>query len=228
MRALVLLAFLAQPLAAQEVAPTILMTGLDRPWEITWGPDDRLWVTERTTGRILRINPDTAEVAVAGTVPDVLAPGWQDGLLGIAPHPGLLNGSPYVFAAQTYQDKTLPADPTIKDPASPYAHLYTRILRLTHDPATGTLSDPLVLIQGLPAGGDHNSGRLQIGPDGMLYYSMGDHGHNQLGNWCLPIEAQRLPTAQELAAGDYAAYVGKVLRIAPDGSIPPEDRKSVV
>ena len=59
---------------------------------------------------------------------------------------------------------------------------------------SGTLSDPLDLIAGLPVSNDHVSGRLKIGPDKKLYFTIGDEGHNQLGNFCLPIEAQRLPT----------------------------------
>jgi glucose/arabinose dehydrogenase len=33
-------------------------TGLDTPWEITWGPDGWIWMTERY-GRISRVNPES-------------------------------------------------------------------------------------------------------------------------------------------------------------------------
>jgi PQQ-dependent dehydrogenase (s-GDH family) len=220
---LVLALLPALPLVAQEVTPRVLVEGLASPWEITWGPDDRLWVTERTAGRILRVDPDSGEISVAAVIGDALAPGWQDGLLGLALHPDLLTGAPQVFAAYTYADPDRPPDPGVSDPDSPYARLHARIVRLTFDPATGTLRDPVTVIEGLPAGSDHNAGRLKLGPDGMLYYTIGDMGHNQLANWCLPIEAQRLPTAAEITAGDYAAYVGKSLRIRPDGGIPADN-----
>ena len=79
------------------------------------------------------------------------------------------------------------------------------------------------MIEGLIAGDDHNAGRLKIGPDGMLYLTQGDHGANQFGNFCKPVGAQDLPTAEQVAAGDYANYQGKVLRMTPDGGIPDDN-----
>jgi PQQ-dependent dehydrogenase (s-GDH family) len=204
---------------------TVLIENLNAPWELTYGPDNMLWVTERAAGQILRIDPITGESHVAAMIDEVSAPGWQDGLLGMALHPELLEGTgqDIVYAAYTYVDPDLPADPAISDARSPYAHLYAKIVQLTYDPGTGLLSDPVTVIDGLPAGSDHNSGRLKLGPDGMLYYTIGDMGNDQLGNWCIPIAAQTLPTADQMAAGDYAAYEGKVLRISTDGTVPADN-----
>src|SRR5262249_21289866 len=153
----------------------------------------------------------TAAIEIA----DVFARGGQDGLLGLALHPDLLKGkgSDFVYTAYTYRDKTRPPREAIADRSSPYRQLYTKIVRLSYDRATGKLHDPVELISGLPASSDHNSGRMKIGPDGKLYYTIGDGGHNQLANACMPIEAQRLPTAAEIKAADYAAYQGKSLRL---------------
>ncbi len=200
----------------------VLVTGLQGPWEVTWGPDDFLWVTQRTSGRIVRVDPKDGMESVAIDLPDVVAPGAQDGLLGMALHPELLKGTgnEYVFTAYTYVDKALGPDETVRDPHSPYRFLYTKIVRLTYDPATEKLGDPMVLIAGLPASNDHNSGRMKIGPDGKLYFTIGEGGNNRLGNACIPIQAQRLPTADEVAATDWFAYQGKSLRLNLDGSIP--------
>ena len=153
------------------------------------------------------------------------APGGQDGLLGLALHPELLKGTgnDYVYTAYTYADEGRGPDETVTDPSSPYRFLYTKLVRLTYDQATGQLSDPVELIAGLPASNDHNSGRMKIGPDLKLYYTIGDGGKNQLGNWCIPIEAQRLPTADEIGAKNYIAYQGKSLRLNLDGSIPDDN-----
>lgn len=203
----------------------VLTTGLEGPWELTWGPDDYLWVTERTAGRITRVNPADGSKHVAITLPEVSAPGGQDGLLGMALDPGLLKGTgnDYVYTAYTYVDKSRGGVTWVSDPQSPYHDLYTKLVRLTYDPATGLLSDPVELIAGLPAYNDHNSGRMKIGPDGKLYYTIGDGGKDQLGNWCIPIEAQRLPTADEVAAKNYIAYQGKSLRLNLDGTIPEDN-----
>lgn len=204
---------------------TVLVDGLANPWEITWGPDDFLWVTERTAGRVVRIAPINGRVIEALTIDEVAAPGGQDGLLGMALDPDLLKGRgrDYAYVGYTYVDQARGPDVTVPDPESPYRFLYAKIVRFTYEGTTGHLVDPVTLIDGLPASNDHNSGRMKIGPDGKLYYTIGDGGKNQLGNACLTIEAQRLPTAAEVAAGDWIAYQGKSLRLNRDGSIPDDN-----
>lgn len=209
----------------KQFEQTVLTDGLEGPWEITWGPDGWLWVTERTGGKVTRVNPADGEKKVAIDIEEVSAPGGQDGLLGMALHPELLKGTgnDFVYVSYTYVDKSLGGIPWVDDPSSPYHDLWVKIVRLTYDEASGTLSEPQVLIDAVPAKNDHNSGRLKFGPDSKLYYTIGDGGKDQLGNWCIPIEAQRLPTAEEMAKPDYMAYQGKTLRLNLDGSIPDDN-----
>lgn len=82
------------------------------------------------------------------------------------------------------------------------------------------LVDPVDVLTDLPGGVDHQSGRLRIGADDKLYYAIGDQGANQFERWCDPIQAQWLPTAAEVAAGDWSAYRGKTLRLERDGTVP--------
>ena len=77
----------------------------------------------------------------------------------------------------------------------------------------------------MPAGNDHVAGRLKIGPDRKLYLTIGDQGNNQLGNFCLAVESQRLPTQKEINDKNYVAYVGKSLRLNLDGSVPKDNPK---
>jgi PQQ-dependent dehydrogenase (s-GDH family) len=209
----------------QQFDEKVLVSGLQNPWEITWGPDNYLWVTERTGGSIIRVNPADGSRKLAIHFPDAVSPGGQDGILGLALHPGLLKekGSDYVYTAYTYIDKGRPPRLTVIDPSSPYRYLFTKIVRVSYEPTTGVLDHPLTLIDGLPASTDHNSGRMKIGPDDKLYYTIGDGGNDQLGNWCVPIQAQRLPTANEVAAKDWFAYQGKSLRLNLDGTIPADN-----
>jgi len=216
----------------KQFRKSVVASGLAGPWEMTWGPDNMLWVTERTGKRITRVNPANGQKTVAITIPEVSAPGGQDGLLGMALHPDLLrnsgdrnSGNDYVYIGYTYVDEAKGAHADVPDPRSPYRFLYTKIVRLTYDKSTGTLTKPLDLITGMPAGNDHQSGRVKIGPDRKLYYTIGDQGNNQLGNFCRAVESQRLPTQQEIAAKNYAAYVGKSLRLNLDGSIPSDNPK---
>src|SRR5579863_4956896 len=203
----------------------IVTTGLKGPWEITWGPDNFLWVTERLAGRVTRVNPVTGEKTTAIEIKEVAALGGQDGLLGMALHPDLLKGKghDWVFVAYTYLDASLPPLATSPHADSRYRNMHAKIVRLTFDAASQTLRDPVEVIAGLVASTDHNSGRLKIGPDLKLYYTIGDGGHDQLDNVCIPIEAQRLPTAEEIAAKNYFAYQGKSLRLNLDGSIPDDN-----
>jgi PQQ-dependent dehydrogenase (s-GDH family) len=207
------------PASGEDFASGVLTNGLSNPFEITFGPDGFIWTTERTAGRVTRIDPVTGEKSTLLTIPGVVAtPGKQDGLLGMALHPDLFRGAaheshgqhPHVFLSYTYDGDP---DPDLLDRRQ-------RIVRYTYDAEHGTLEDPEELISGLLASDDHNSGRLKYGPDGTLYYTIGDRGNNQGANTCRTIESQRLPTQEEVDAEDWTAYQGKVLRLALDGSIP--------
>ena len=92
--------------AQLQVGSTILeerevVDGLDVPWEIKWGPDDFLWITERD-GIVSRINVETGEKHVILDIQDEVWQSSESGLLGMEIHPDFNNGSPYVFLAYTY------------------------------------------------------------------------------------------------------------------------------
>ncbi|MDR0807328.1 MAG: PQQ-dependent sugar dehydrogenase [Enterobacteriaceae bacterium] len=197
---------------AEPFESTILTTDLAFPWDMVWGPDNYLWVTERQGKRITRVNPTTGEKQVVATLDKVHVGPQHEGVLGLALAPDFLKdgSSNYLYTSYTYMDG--------KDE-------HTRIVRLQYDPQTQTVKDgsETTLIEGLPAGDDHNAGRLRFGPDDKLYYTIGEQGHNQGVNFCKHIEAQRLPTAAELAKHDYVSYAGKSLRLNTDGTVPADN-----
>ncbi|WP_052430576.1 PQQ-dependent sugar dehydrogenase [Hymenobacter sp. DG25B] len=149
---------IAQPSTVQvgntTVTVTTLATQLDTPWELLWGPDNFLWLTERP-GRISRINPTTGEVALLLTVPEVAEEG-EGGLLGMALHPAFAT-SPYVYVVYTYL-----ASGQIRE----------KLVRYTY--TGGTLNSPVSLIAEIPAARIHSGSRLLFLPDGNLLMSTGD------------------------------------------------------
>ena len=196
---------------AETFTMRVVASGLANPWEVTWGPDGFLWVTERTGFRVTRVNPADGTRRVALTLDDVYQSVVQDGLLGMALHPDLLRarGRDYVYLAYTYD-----ANP------GPGVTRRLRVRRYTYDATAQTLGSPVVVLDNLPAHDDHGGGRLAIGPDGKLYLSRGDHGANFLQNYCLANRAQDLPTAKDVGARDWSTYQGKILRMELDGTIP--------
>ncbi|MDS4039457.1 PQQ-dependent sugar dehydrogenase [Citrobacter amalonaticus] len=198
------------PVAAEPFKTSVLINGLDAPWDMVWGPDNWLWVTERKASSIDRINPQTGEKQITITLPNVHTGLQHEGILGLALSPNFMKsgGDKYVYTAYTYMDGE---------------NEHAKIVRLEYDEKTHKLGNETVVLAGFPAGNDHNGGRLRFGPDGKLYYTIGEQGHNQGGNFCKPIEAQRVPTIDELEKKDYSAYTGKVLRLNIDGSVPDDN-----
>jgi PQQ-dependent dehydrogenase (s-GDH family) len=225
------LLFALGPLATAQVAPgpnvnpravwsnpperftsRVVTSGLEDPWEVTFGPDGWLWITERVGKRVVRVDPASGTRKVAITIDEVQQELAQDGLLGLALHPQLLRGSNYVYVMYTYD-----ADP------GPAAERRAKIRRYTYDAASQQLREPLDLLANLPHGPDHGASRIVFGPDGKLYASRGDHGSNFLAYYCEPIRAQELPTAVDIAARNWRGYEGKILRVDLDGSIPADN-----
>lgn len=183
---------------------------LNTPWDLHYGPDDFLWVTEREAGRVVRVNPATGARDELIRITAVFTDARQDGLLGIAIPDDLLTGDPFVYLSYTYQVN---------------GERRQRLARYTYtiDGENGNLVEPLTLIENLPASNDHNSGRLILGPDEKLYYTIGDQGGNQNRNYCNPILSQVLPTQEQVDQLDWTNYPGKLLRLNLDGSIPDDN-----
>jgi glucose/arabinose dehydrogenase len=175
--------FVAPSSSAQELDVEVVVSDLATIWAIDFAPDGRIFLTERS-GRIRtvrdgRLDP---EPWMSLEVVEVA----ESGLLGLALDPDFARNG-YVYVAYTY--------------ATGDGGLQNRLVRLREDPVTGRGAFDTVLLDDVRGGRVHDGGRVEFGPDGKLYWTMGETGSPEL--------AQSLDT-----------WNGKILRINPDSSIP--------
>jgi glucose/arabinose dehydrogenase len=121
------------------------------PWGIGFLPDGSALVTERDSGRVLRVTPGHAREV--GRIDETRAEG-ESGLLGLAVSPSYAENRRVFVYTSTDTDN--------------------RVLRMTFD--QGRLGRPTPILTGIPHGFIHDGGRLAFGPDGYLYVSTGETG----------------------------------------------------
>ncbi len=163
--------------------PSVLITGLSAPWSVVRVASGSALISERDTAKILEYTA-AGNVRVVTTI-DGVAHGGEGGLLGLTVlDAGALS---YLYAYYT----------TSTD---------NRIVRM---PLLGTAGAYRVgnqepILTGIAKSGNHNGGRIEIGPDDKLYATVGDAGQ--------PSRSQ-----------DLASLNGKILRINLDGSVPKDN-----
>lgn len=140
------------PLPNVDLAAEVVASGLDTVWELAWGPDGAVWITERG-GRISRFNPSSGAVTPVGQV--AVSEIGEGGLMGLAFHPDFAT-SPWVYVAHTYSA----------------AGTRNRVIRMRYDGTS--LGSPEVILADIPGSSIHNGSRLAIGPDRFLYVTTGD------------------------------------------------------
>jgi glucose/arabinose dehydrogenase len=157
-------------------------SGLVAPWSLAFLPDGQALVSERN-GNILLVERDgrLVELGEINILEDD-----ESGLMGIAVHPDFPNPA-YVYAMYTWYAR---------------GNTGNAIARFRLDGYR--LADGVNLIENIPAGDNHNGGRIGFGPDGMLYVGTGDIFQRRL--------AQRMDS-----------LAGKILRFRPDGGIPADN-----
>ncbi len=173
---------ITQNIDANDNSPKVIATGLDTPWAIVTLPDGNIMVTERT-GNLVVLDKVSGAKILNMEIPDVVSRG-EGGLMGLALDPRFKDNGYIYFTAQGQNGIT------------------NRVVRYTFK--DNELRDPFGIIDGIPAGSNHNGGRIAFGPDGLLYITAGEAGVSTL-------------------AQNTKSLGGKILRLNADGTIPKDN-----
>jgi len=149
-----------EPPGAVDIRDSVVVSNLNFPWEILWGPDNSIWMTERG-GRVSRVNPTTGVVTPLLTIADVV-PNNEGGLLGMVLHPDFAT-IPQVFVVYDYNN---------------VSNYREKVVRYTYNGTT--LTNPTILIDNIAASSIHNGSRLVITPDLKLFITTGDASNQSL------------------------------------------------
>jgi glucose/arabinose dehydrogenase/PKD repeat protein len=175
-----------------------LVAGVESPTALAFTPDGRLLVT--TQFGTLRVVQDGVLLGQpALDLNGVVCTADEEGLLGVAVDPSFVsNGFVYAYYTRNKGGACV-----------------NRVSRFTMSGSTVALASEAVLLDEIPATGNHNAGDLRFGNDGYLYVSVGDGGCDWAGN-------SGCAGAND-AARDEHVLVGKILRITSTGGIPPSN-----
>jgi glucose/arabinose dehydrogenase len=186
-----------------------LITNIGGPTAIAFTPDGRLLIT--TQGGQLQVYQNGTLLATAALdLSSRLCADSERGLLGVAVDPEF-SGNRFIYLYYTFNKfATCPSgQPT--NPNNPVNRVSRFILG--NDNIVDPGSEEILINNIHSPNGNHNGGDLQFGKDGFLYISVGDGGADYAGD--------SGGGGANDAARDRHVMLGKILRIARDGSIPP-------
>lgn len=135
------------------IQQTIVATNLNVPWDMVYGQDGWIWITE-LGGNIKRMNPTTYEMQQIFTIPDVALFGFSVGLHSMVLDPNFVT-SPYLYVHYANTTTT------------------SKIVRYEYDATNNTLINPQIILGNIPAGVSHNGSRMVILGD-KLFITLGD------------------------------------------------------
>ena len=175
--------------------------GLDFPTSMSFVGNNDILVTEKNTGLVKRVLDGNIQDTPLLDVP--VANGIERGLLGIAAskHP---DGKMFVFLSYTESGNDEDGSDVDRqvDPSGNRLYRYEYV--------DGQLINPLLLLDltATPINfrGEHNGGKILIGPDNNVYFMVGEVGGHRT-------------QAQNIMDGPGPNGLGGVLRITQDGGI---------
>src|SRR6218665_188860 len=207
---------------SQNFTRSELSATLRTPWELTYGADNFLWVTD-SGGKVSRVDPAIGNKIVVYAAGDYypgspleqsplcFQPNIGVGTLGLALHPDF-PGTPYIYYVYSYNSGSN---------AAPVTRF--KIVRLTWNPATASVTAATDLVLMMPTGYDHLGGRLlavKQNGNSYLYMSCGDNGISEINSpTCYSSQANN----PNNFAQDPNYKNGKIHRFNIDGSIPADN-----
>src|SRR5262249_9436559 len=190
-----------------------LVANVSSPTALAFTPDGRLLITQQT-GQLRVFAGGVLLPTAALDLSAAICDNSERGLLGVAVDPAFASNH---FIYLYYTRNPFPGDPgacPTGKPTNPKIPLH-RVSRFTLGD-NNLASAEQVLIDNIPSpNGNHNGGDLNFGPDGYLYISVGDGGADYAGD--------SGSAGDNDASRDQFILLGKILRIASDGSIPPDN-----
>lgn len=170
--------------ASVPIGVETVVTGLVVPWSMAFTSETRMLITERA-GRVRAFENGILREEPLFVFPEVVSTA-EEGLMGLALDPEYA-ANRFVYVSLAYK----------KGSGS-----VVKVVRLRDD--SGRLSEPVVILDDIPAAQFHAGSRIRFGPDGLLYITTGDATDKRI-------------------AQDLKSLGGKILRIRPDGTIPSDN-----
>jgi glucose/arabinose dehydrogenase len=143
-----------QSSGTSKADPDVVATNLTAPVGLTLLPDGSALVGERTTGRIVRVQPKAGRPVPTVRTLTGLDTAGDGGLLDLALSPTYAQDN-LIYAYITTATDNRVVDFTLTGPVTP-------------------------VLTGIPKGSTDNTGRIAFGADGDLYVGTGDAGHPTL------------------------------------------------
>ena len=150
----------ARSAVVEGVELRLLANGLDEPVALAHAGDDRIFIAEQR-GRIRLLADGDLSAAPYLDLRSRVLYGGEQGLLGLAFHPRFAENG-WLFVSYTREG----------DGAS----VVSRFARSVLDPNLGDPASEAILLVVPQPYSNHNGGNLAFGPDGFLYFGLGDGG----------------------------------------------------